>query len=140
MSRILLVSLAWILIAGHPVLAGEVVWSDGDSGRIDGQRFRLKDVDAPETAAVGARGGAHCEVERVRGRRAAAYMRSLTDGRDDVDVSKIYGRDRFGRLLVSLMLDGVDLAESGIEAGVLRRWPHAKGRALLPKPDWCFDF
>ena len=45
----------------------EIYWSDGDSGRINGMKFRLANVDAPETGGVGARGGAKCEAERVLG-------------------------------------------------------------------------
>ena len=49
-----------------------IYWSDGDSGRIDGMKFRLADVDAPETGGVGARGGAKCEFERALGYDAKA--------------------------------------------------------------------
>ena len=42
---------------------GLIDWSDADSGRLDGVRFRLRDVDAPETGGVGAAiGGAKCEL------------------------------------------------------------------------------
>lgn len=46
-----------------------IYWSDADSGRINGDiKFRLNNVDAPETGGVGAAiGGAACELERERG-------------------------------------------------------------------------
>jgi len=33
--------------------------------------------------------------------------------------------------------DGLDVAKSGVSAGHLRDWPHIKGRAQSPKPNWC---
>tara|TARA_R110001599_G_scaffold116143_2_gene283550 strand:+ start:589 stop:858 length:270 start_codon:yes stop_codon:yes gene_type:complete len=40
----------------------EIYWSDADSGRINGERFRLSDIDAPETGGLGADiCGAKCE-------------------------------------------------------------------------------
>lgn len=56
-----------------------IYWSDGDSGRLDGVPFRLKDVDAPETGGVGAAiGGAKCEKERELGYLAKEFMVTLT--------------------------------------------------------------
>lgn len=56
----------------------EIYWSDGDSGRIDGTRFRLADIDAPETGGVGARGGAKCEGERELGFAAKEAIVEMT--------------------------------------------------------------
>ncbi|WP_417483183.1 thermonuclease family protein [Maricaulis sp.] len=116
----------------------EISWSDGDSGHIDGERFRLADIDAPETGTVGSRSGARCELERQRGREAKAWMVSLTRSAV-VTITGDHGADRYGRRVLRLSVDGEDLARTGITAGYLQAWPHRNGRAQTPKPDWCGD-
>lgn len=118
--------------------ASSIYWSDADSGRIDGERFRLYGVDAPETGGVGAWGGAKCELERERGYDAKAYIVELTRDADLV-VTATYGFDDMPepRLLIELSADGKDLSEKGIAEGHLAPWPHDGTKALAPKPDWC---
>jgi len=113
-----------------------IYWSDGDSGRIDGVKFRLANVDAPETGSLKQRGGAKCELEREKGYNAKAYIVALTKS-GKVKVERDYGYDRYQRLVVDLSVDGVDVGERAIAEGVLRAWPHQNGRALSEKPDWC---
>ncbi|MGB3626067.1 MAG: thermonuclease family protein [Henriciella sp.] len=114
-----------------------IYWSDGDSGRIDGTDFRLADVDAPETGGVGAAiGGAECEREREQGFEAKAFMVELTKGAD-LEVTNKQAPDRYGRIVLSLSAGGRDVAAAGLDAGMLRPWPHRGGRALTDKPDWC---
>ena len=115
---------------------GSIHWSDGDSGRIDGEPFRLADVDAPETGGVGARGGAKCEAERALGYRAREFMVERTRGAR-VAVTARHGVDRYERAVVDLSADGEDLARAGIAARHLAPWPHRNGRAETRKPSWC---
>ncbi|MBA4227670.1 MAG: hypothetical protein C0456_13665 [Hyphomonas sp.] len=115
-------------------LGGTVYWSDGDSGRLsDGTKFRLHGVDAPETGSMKQRGGARCEAERELGYDAKAVAVELTRGRV-VTVSRIMGRDRYGRNVVTLSLDGQDLAGLLVASGTHRAWDYDGG---APKPDWC---
>lgn len=115
-------------------LGGTVYWSDGDSGRLsDGTKFRLHGVDAPETGSMKQRGGAKCEVERALGYDAKAAAVELTRGRA-VTVTQIMGRDRYGRNVVTLSMDGKDLAALLVESGTHRAWDYDGG---APKPDWC---
>lgn len=116
-----------------------IYWSDGDSGRIDGVDFRLSNVDAPETGGVGAAiGGAKCELERERGFAAKEFIFELTQGAE-LKVTARHGVDRFDRQVVALSANGVDVASAGIEAGVLKVWPHDGQRQLAKKPEWCSD-
>lgn len=113
-----------------------IYWSDGDSGRIDGMKFRLADVDAPETGGVGARGGAKCEFERELGYEAKQFMVALT--RDvELVITSNSGKDRYQREVITLSANGQDVAEAGKAAGHLGDWPHKGRRALSKKPDWC---
>ena len=116
----------------------EIYWSDGDSGRINGMKFRLANVDAPETGGVGARGGAKCEAERVLGYIAKEYMVDLTR-MEPLEITAKYGADRYDREVIDLAVDGLDVAQAGVDAGKLAPWPHKGRRALAQKPDWCTD-
>lgn len=115
-------------------------WDDADSGDINGVRFRLSDIDAPETGGVGAAvGAALCEAERTRGLAARAWIEGLTRDPSRLRITNAHGYDRMERprLLIDLAVDGVDVGRAGIEAGHLAPWPHDGARALGPKPDWC---
>jgi len=94
-----------------------IYWSDADSGRLGKLKFRLANVDAPETGSMKQRAG-------------------FTKGKA-IRIVRDYGEDRYGRLVVDLEANGSDVAKAGVEAGHLRDWLHIKGRAQSPKPDWC---
>ncbi len=99
-------------------------------------KFRLANVDAPETGGVGARGGAKCEAERELGFDAKAFMVELT--RDaELIITGNSGPDRYDRDVITLSANGTDVARAGVEAGHLGEWPHKGRRALTKKPDWC---
>ena len=113
-----------------------IYWSDGDSGRLDKLKFRLANIDAPETGSMKQRGGAKCEFERELGYEAKAYIVQFTKNRT-IRIVRDYGEDRYGRLVVDIEADGLSVAKAGVTAGHLRDWPHIKGRAQSPKPNWC---
>ena len=106
-------------------------WSDGDSGRLpDGTRFRLVNVDAPETYRP------KCERERALGYTAKAAAVALTADREIT--WSVHYHDRHGRPVVSLFADGVNVGDALRYDGYLRDWIHdGRGRALTPRPDWC---
>lgn len=163
--RVLLPAYALLLAACHPLSAAQdaasppqttpsepslpsptewtitsIDWDDADSGDINGVRFRLSDIDAPETGGVGAAvGAALCEAERTRGIAAREWIRELTREPSRLRITNAHGYDRMERprLLIDLSVDGVDVGRAGIEAGYLAPWPHDGARALGPKPDWC---
>jgi len=113
-----------------------IYWSDGDSGRLNGLKFRLANIDAPETGSLKQRGGAKCETERKIGYAAKAFLVEFTR-RKDIRIIRDYGEDRYGRLVVDMSANGVNVAQAGIDAGHLKAWPHRNGRQLAKKPDWC---
>ena len=126
--------------SGAQLSTGDAVrsihWGDGDSGKLNGQRFRLAGVDAPETGSIGQRGGAQCEAEQSQGHDAKARMIALTADKP-LTITRMHELDRYGRHVISLSVDGVDVASAGIDAGILQRWAHAGAKALTAKPDWC---
>ena len=115
-----------------------IYWSDGDSGRLGKLKFRLANIDAPETGSMKQRGGAKCESERAIGYEAKAFIVEFTRNKT-ISIVRDYGEDRYGRLVVDLEADGADVAKAGVDAGHLKDWLHIKGRAQSPKPDWCAD-
>ena len=119
-----------------PESYSSIYWSDGDSGRLGQLKFRLANIDAPETGSMKQRGGVKCEHERELGYEAKAYIVDFTKDKT-IRIIRDYGEDRYGRLVVDLDADGDDIGKSGVEAGHLKDWLHVKGRKQYPKPDWC---
>lgn len=139
MKRAYVISLALtgcIVPAVHGQAVDSLYWSDGDSGRINGVDFRLADVDAPETGGVGARGGAKCEPERALGYIAKQSMSEATRGKKVV-ITNVEEKDDFGRVVMSLSIDGRDAGELGVASGYLKPYVFDGKRATMPKPDWC---
>ena len=113
-------------------------WDDADSGDLirDGvvERFRIHDVDAPETGGVGAAiGGAKCQQERDTGLWAKDYAISLTEGAN-VAVTGRYGKDRHGRSVVDISVNGEDYLALLVASGYGQVWDYDGGQR---KPDWC---
>ena len=113
-----------------------IYWSDGDSGRLNGVKFRLANIDAPETGSLKQRGGAKCEAERKLGYDAKAFLVEFTRGKE-IKIVRDYGKDRYDRLVVELSADGFDVARAALDAGHIKPWPFKNGRAQALKPDWC---
>ncbi|MEZ5897667.1 MAG: hypothetical protein R3C51_14870 [Parvularculaceae bacterium] len=122
--------------AGSEKIDTNITWEDGDSGEIDNIGFQLANVDAPETGDAGARDGAACQAERDKGLAAVAYMQELTRNAR-LEITKEFGHDPFGRMVINLSANGKDVAQTAIAAGHLRPWPYANGKPLTAKPDWC---
>jgi len=138
-SRSSIVAILLVLSAcGPSATIKSIEWDDGDSGKINGERFRLYSVDAPETGGVGSRGGAKCEAERDLGKIARTFIEQLTEGAR-LEITASYGYDKMEepRLLVDLSANGKDVGQAGIDAGHLAPWPHDRTKALALKPDWC---
>jgi len=109
------------------LLAANLYWSDADSGRFEGEAFRLHGVDAPETYRP------KCEAERAAGFAAKEWMLEFTKDKRILIVER-YGKDQSGRSVVDLTANGVDVAEAGVAAGVLAGWDYDGDDE---KPDWC---
>ena len=120
------------------ILIKSIYWSDGDSGRVNGTlKFRLNDVDAPETGGVGAAiGGAKCEDERAKGYESKAWVVEFTKNME-LKITQTHGEDRHGRLIIDLSSNGLDVGKFGIDLGHYQSWPHDGKNALARRPMWC---
>lgn len=119
-------SLAALLLLGQVVLTEPVVVVDGDTFDVGGVRYRVADLDAPET-------NGRCPAERALARLATAQAREAFDQAttvtvEVVDVQPATARFR-ERLVVRVSVDGEDLATGLVRAGVAR-WDRDRGR-------WC---
>lgn len=135
-----LAALACLVACASPAHAQPVTsiyWHDGDSGRVNGQDFRLADVDAPETGGVGSINGARCEAERAAGFEAKAWIIDATKGRKLVITGGDAKPDKWGRRVLTLSADGMDLGKLAIASGHLKPYVFENGRSKGKKPGWC---
>jgi endonuclease YncB( thermonuclease family) len=117
-----------ISLAFAAVLLTTPVASDGDTirDRHTGVRWRVENIDAPETSAT----RAQCPVEIERGRAAQRYAGQIIGRARKVEALPTGRTDRYGRPVARILLDGRDFGEMMMRAGHAQRW---RGR----KAQWC---
>lgn len=93
------------------------------------ERIRLINIDTPEISSV------QCEAAYQLGLAAKDVLAELIRGKP-VTVRRD-GRDRYGRTLAYLSVNGQDIGEALITAGVALRWrPGPKAKAARVR-EWC---
>jgi micrococcal nuclease len=99
---------------------------DGDTLRdAAGERYRVENIDAPERGAR-----SECPEERALAEAARAYVEAWISQSDEVEAIPIGRRDRYGRVVARIEIDGVDLGERLMARGLAQPW---RGR----KADFC---
>lgn len=108
------------------VLAAQEYAIDGDTIVIDGEHIRIANIDAPEIHH------AKCDAEQRLGQVAKRRMEALlADGPPEItrgDNGRM--KDKYGRSLGRVAVNGKDLGEIMIAEGLARRWD---GR----RHPWC---
>ncbi|HVM23220.1 MAG TPA: thermonuclease family protein [Sphingomicrobium sp.] len=89
---------------------------DGDTFWIGGEKVRIAGIDAPETHPP------RCEQEARLGAAATAKLRELLNSGAVTMTSIERDRDRYGRLLRNVAVDGRDVGEAMVSAGVAREY------------------
>jgi endonuclease YncB( thermonuclease family) len=97
---------------------------DGDTFWIAGEKVRIAGIDAPETHP------SRCDNEARLGNRATEQLHALLNSGAVSMTSIDRDRDRYGRLLRNVAVNGQDIGEAMIAAGVAREY----GRGRKP---WC---
>jgi endonuclease YncB( thermonuclease family) len=97
---------------------------DGDTFWLDGEKVRIADINAPETAQAG------CPLEAAMGRRAKLRLLDLLNTGSVELVAAGRDRDRYGRLLRTVWTGGRNIGEVLIAEGLAEPW---RGR----RSDWC---
>lgn len=92
----------------------------------DGERLRLLGIDAPETWRP------RCDAEAALGALATATVEAWLADALTVEVVTDGTRERWGRLLGDVLVDGDHLANRLIDAGL-----GAPYFGHGPRPDWC---
>lgn len=94
--------------------------TDGDTIVLDGQKIRIANVDAPEVRT------AKCDAEKRLGLVAARRLEDLLRSGKVVvhfgDPKDGRKRDRHGRTLATITVDGHDVGAIMIEEGLARPW------------------
>lgn len=98
---------------------------DGDTFRLDGERVRIEDIDAPEIFSP------KCTRERSIGIQAKQELLALlNDGRFTLARYQDDERDVYGRKLWAVERGGQSIGAALVEKGLARRWSE-------PERDWC---
>ena len=105
-----------LLVAAGLVLA-EPVAVDGDTVRDGRERYRVANLDAPEVGSH-----ARCPAELAAGEAARAEVADLIGRARRVEAHPTGRRDRYGRVVAYIEIDGVDLGARLIERGLARPW------------------
>ncbi|MEP2457423.1 MAG: thermonuclease family protein [Shimia thalassica] len=98
---------------------------DGDTVHLAGETIRLLGFDTPETYR------AQCDAERARGDAATERLRELLARASSARLAYLPRRDRYGRDLARLMLDGEDVADIMVGEGLARRYSGGQ------RQSWC---
>ena len=93
---------------------------DGDTFYLGGEKVRIAGIDAPETHDY------RCHEEKALGDRATAELRALLNSGAVTMTSIDRDRDTFGRLLRNVAVDGADVGEALISAGVAREYGNGR--------------
>ena len=108
-------------------IAAAAVSLNGDTVHLETERYRLLGIDAAEIHHV------QCDAERRLGELTKHRLEVLLQsGPVTIDPDPPRKRDKYGRLLVRLIVKGEDVACVLIREGYARPW---RGR----REDWCTD-
>ena len=109
----------------RPVATPRIVDGDTLDDAATGIRYRLANIDAPETGD-----NAKCFRESERGEEAAATAAYLVSKAQTVTVRWTFRVDRYGRRVAFVQGDGADLGELLMARGLARPW---RGKRVR----WC---
>lgn len=98
---------------------------DGDTVEFQALSYRLTGYDTPEVRL------AECEAERALGNRATAQLQAMIDSAAAMELRVEARRDRYGRGLAELWIDGRDVGPVLAGEGLARLYD---GGA---RQDWC---
>jgi endonuclease YncB( thermonuclease family) len=111
--------------APHPLQKPWVVDGDTIDDRATGVRYRLTNIDAPETGD-----NAKCFRERTRGEEATQAAIELVRAAKVVSVRRTFRHDIYGRRVAFVLIDGQDLGALLMAQGLARPW---RGK----RRKWC---
>jgi endonuclease YncB( thermonuclease family) len=102
---------------------------DGDTIGFGSERIRILNIDAPESYQP------NCEKELVAGLKAKERLAQLVRA-GMVSVQR-EGKDRYGRTLARLSVDGRDIGETLIREGFALPWQEGASAKQARTARWC---
>jgi hypothetical protein len=105
---------------------------DGDTLRDGDERYRVENIDAPERGARAA-----CPEERALAEAASTYVREWIAGARRVDAHTTGRRDRYGRIVARIEVDGVDFRRTPHRARTGAALAGSQGGLLLRRLTYC---
>jgi micrococcal nuclease len=124
-----------VIRAGAPTAQAEsfdgsrVVIIDGDTFALGMERFRILNIDTPETHSP------RCEKELARGLKAKERLAELLRaGRIEVERD---GQDRYGRTLARVSAGGRDVGDVLIREGLAQPWREGSAAREERVRAWC---
>lgn len=121
--------ISWLIACGIAAVAlpsDPIRVVDGDTIERAGANYRLVGYDTPETHH------AKCDEERALGEAAARRLEELIASGSIRIVSESKRRDKYGRGLARLLINGRDVGEILISEGLARPYDGRTRRTL-----WC---
>ena len=115
----------WMSLLTALVVLVSPVTVDGDTVRAGGETYRVANIDAPESGWR-----AQCLYERRLAVAASEFVRQEMAAARRVEALPVGRRDRYGRVVAHLHVDGEDLGERMIALGLAQEW---RGR----RANWC---
>lgn len=110
------------------VLRDRIRVIDGDTLAVDGERIRISNIDTPERGD-----GAKCWAEAALAEKARLQLVDFVNVAKTIELAR-EGRDRYGRTLARLKLDGHDVGEAMVESGYAARWNGSRWPWCTAKP------
>lgn len=110
--------LALLLCGSAPAIASDIYAIDGDTIVVSGEHIRILNIDAPEI------GHPKCDAELRLGMVAKRRMQEVIEGGQVSLERGDKGRlkDRYGRSLARVFVDGQDAGEVLVKEGLAREW------------------
>jgi len=103
-------------LCGHGKRVSCVV--DGDTFWLRGEKVRIANIDAPEQSEP------RCAAEAQLAHKATARLQALLNA--GVPALTRAGKDRYGRTLATVSVNGADVGRSLAAAGLARIWDGAR--------------
>jgi len=108
--------ISWGQPAHFDIAAHQLRVIDGDTIDYLGERVRIENIDTPEVGHA-----ARCKDEARLADRATLHARNLVARATRAQIQRS-GEDAYGRTLARIQLDGRDMGDRMIEAGLARVW------------------
>ncbi|WP_332117267.1 thermonuclease family protein [Azorhizobium caulinodans] len=126
--RLLLLAVGLALAAASPIDGARLRVIDGDTVALGSEHIRLLDIDAPEISHP------RCPAETPAAAAALDRLAQLLRG---PAVIERHGKDRYGRTLARISVNGRDVGARLLAEGFAIRWKPGRDAWDARAAHWC---